>query len=544
MRKLGWRAGIIGGVIGASILLVLWTSPEKRAQGQHFNINLGLDLRGGSHLVLEVVTQDALSAEADTVASRLTQKLRDKGISFESVHREGDRTVVVGGIPPDKSSEVDNLVSETIGSDWAVSRPSPGRLIVTMTPRLAKLLEKAAVDQCQTTIRNRIDQFGVTEPSIQEQGGIGQGAASRIVLQLPGVEDPSRVKDIIQTQARLEWKEMTYPPGVAEGQYIAPTTREGLVAMFGGQLPEDTEAYPEPPTGRAGRSQETRWWPLKKVSAIAGADLRVARPGQNRFGAPAVDFELSPDAARRFEQITRQNVGKIMAVVLDGKVITAPVIKSVIPNGTGYIEGNFTKEEAEDLALKLRSGALPARVNIVEERTVGPSLGRDSIRSGVAAALLGFASVMIFMLLYYKGSGVNATLALAINVLLLLGAMSWLHATLTLPGIAGLILTVGMSVDSNVLIFERIREELSLGKTVRSAIDTGFGRVLVTIIDTHVTTLASAFFLFMYGTGPVRGFAVTLIIGLLASVFTAVFVSRFIYDLILSGRPRVEKLSI
>jgi preprotein translocase subunit SecD len=544
MKTLGWRAAVIAGVMLISAFLMI-PSAEKRQRGQKLNLNLGLDLRGGSHLVLEVVTSDALAAETDTLAGRIMQRIRDKGITVDSVHREGNTTVLVTGIPSEKAADVDAIVSETTGSEWETSRPAPGRMTVTMTPRLVRYLEKTAVQQTLTTINNRIDQFGVVEPTIQEQGGIGEGAASRIVMQLPGVEDPSRVKDIIQTQARLEWKEMTYPPGVPEGGYIAPDTREGLIAMFGGRLPEDTEAYPHPPDPRSSQGrQTTTWWPLKKVSAIAGADLRGARRDQNRFGQPAVSFELSPDAGRRFEQITRQNVGKIMAIVLDGKVISAPVIKSVIPNGNGIIEGNFTKEEADDLSLKLKSGALPARVNIVEERTVGPSLGRDSIRRGIAAAVLGFAAVMTFMLVYYKGSGMNATLALAINVLLLLGAMSWLRATLTLPGIAGLILTVGMSVDSNVLIFERIREELALGKTVRSAIDAGFGRVWWTIVDTHVTTLASATFLFLYGTGPVRGFAVTLIIGLLASVFTAVFVSRFIYDLVLRSRKRVESLSI
>ena len=542
MKNLGWRAGIIFGSIGLSLLLMFWTTESQRSRGQLLNLNLGLDLRGGSHLVLEVVTDDALTGESDNLANRLQAEMKEKNIPFQSVHREGTQSVVLAGIPPERVSEARDVVTTWAGNEWAVES-NPGGLRVRMTSRLARFYEKQAVTQTRMTILNRIDQFGVTEPTIQEQGGVGD-AASRIVLQLPGVEDPSRVKDIIQTQARLEWKEMTYPPGVPEGGFVAPTSKEQLLAMFGGQLPPDTEAYPYPPEAAAAAGGGTTWWPLKKVSGIAGSDLRSAHRGQDRMNRPAVNFELSPDAGRRFEQITRQNVGKIMAVVLDGKIKTAPVIRSVIPNGSGIIEGGFTRERADDLALTLRSGALPARVNIAEERTVGPSLGRDSIRSGVASALLGFAAVMIFMLVYYKASGVNATVALLVNVILLLGAMSWLRSTLTLPGIAGLILTVGMSVDSNVLIFERIREELGLGKTVRSAIDAGFGRVWWTIVDTHVTTLASAFFLFIYGTGPVRGFAVTLIIGLLASVFTAVFVSRFIYDLVLSRRTKLEKLSI
>jgi preprotein translocase subunit SecD len=544
MKKLGWRAGLIGGVIIVAFILI-YPSPEKRAKGQRFNVNLGLDLRGGSHLVLEVVTTDALAAESDTVAGRLSQRIRDKGISFESVSREGETKVVVRGLPPERADEAQDIV-EDWAPGWLITVPEPGRIEVSMPGTMIRGLEDQAITQCLDTIRNRIDQFGVTEPSIQTQGGVGEGIGKRIVLQLPGVEDPSRVKDIIQTQARLEWKEMTHPPGVAAGEFVPPETKQALLAMWGGTLPDDTETYPQPVragSAAAGRPGVTLWWPLKKVSGISGSDLRSANRGRDRFGRPAVNFELSPEAGRRFEQLTRANLGKIMAIVLDDQVISAPVINAVISSSV-IIEGSFTSEGADDLALKLRSGALPARVNIIEERTVGPSLGRDSIRRGIAASLVGFAGVMIFMLLYYRLSGVNAVVALTVNVLLLFGAMSWLRATLTLPGIAGLILTIGMAVDSNVLIFERIREELNLGKTVRSAIDAGFGRVWITIIDTHVTTLAAAFFLFAYGTGPVRGFAVTLIIGLTASIFTAVFVSRFIYDFVLRGRARVERLSI
>jgi preprotein translocase subunit SecD len=283
------------------------------------------------------------------------------------------------------------------------------------------------------------------------------------------------------------------------------------------------------------------------VSTVVGSDLRSARRGQHQFGNATVDFSLTKDAGRRFESATRENVGRKMAIVLgsvkDKQVISAPVIKSTIRD-SGYIEGGFTVESAEDLALKLRSGAIPTDVTIIEEQTVGPSLGRDSIRSGVLASIVGFLAVMVFMLVYYRLSGLNAVLALALNVLILLGAMGYFGAALTLPGIAGLILTVGMAVDSNVLIFERIREELRLGKTVRSAVDQGFSRAFLTIVDCHVTTLVSSFFLFTYGTGPVRGFAVTLIIGLLASMFTAVFVSRVIFEMVLGQGRKVESLSI
>jgi len=336
---------------------------------------------------------------------------------------------------------------------------------------------------------------------------------------------------------------MTYPPGAPPGRYDAPTSREALVSQFGGALPPDTEAYPEPLGPGADGQELQRWWPLKRASIVSGSDLRSADPGESPFKGWVVRFMLSPAAGARFREFTAARIGKIAAIVLDGKVISAPVIQSMIAS-EGEITGGFTRDGAKDLALKLKSGALKASVKVIEERTVGPSLGLDSIKNGVLASIVGFAAILVFMVVYYKGSGINAVLALALNVVIVLGIMSYFHATLTLPGIAGLILTVGMAVDSNVLIFERIREELRLGKTVRAAIDAGFSRVFVTIIDTHVTTLGSAGCLYLYGTGPIRGFAVTLIIGLLASVFTAVFVSRVIYDIVLSMRPRGETLSI
>jgi preprotein translocase subunit SecD len=305
--------------------------------------------------------------------------------------------------------------------------------------------------------------------------------------------------------------------------------------------------YPQRVAARDGSGTTTHYWPLNKISTIVGNDLKNANRQQDQWGGTTVGFQLSQDAGRRFETATREYVGKKMAIVLGGvrskQVISAPVIQSTIRD-QGQITGNFDTQSAEDLALKLRSGSIPTDVTIIEERTVGPSLGRDSIRAGIVASLVGFVGVMLFMLVYYRGSGVNAVVALLLNVILVMGAMGYFKATLTLPGIAGLILTVGMAVDSNVLIFERIREELSLGKTVRSAVDLGFSRAFMTIVDTHVTTLVSSFFLFTYGTGPVKGFAVTLTVGLVFSMFTAVFVSRVIFDLVLGeGRP-VESLSI
>src|SRR5262245_380035 len=401
-----------------------------------------------------------------------------------------------------------------------------------------------AVNATLETIRNRVSQFGVAEEIINRQGGVGGGVSDRIVLELPGVENPERLKGLINAQAKLEWKEMTYPPGMVSGRFDAPASEAELAQMFGGTLPMDTQAYPQP-TGVPGADggELMRYWPLKKISVVSGNDLRRAWRGEDPFKGWAVHFELSTEAGARFRAFTTTHVGKIAAIVLDNKILSAPTIEGVI-GSEGEITGSFTKESADDLALKLRSGALKAAVKVVEERTVGPSLGLDSIRKGITASIVGFVAVMVFMVFYYRGSGINAVLALAMNVVILLGMMSYFNATLTLPGIAGLILTVGMAVDSNVLIFERIREELRLGKTVKAAIDAGFGRVFLTIVDTHVTTLGSAACLYLYGTGPVRGFAVTLIMGLLASVFTAVFVSRTIYDILLSRRPGTQTLSI
>jgi preprotein translocase subunit SecD len=553
-----YRILIVLGVMAVSVVLIFVDFSNMKAPRfkPHTNVNLGLDLRGGSFLVMEVQTAEAVRDEVDTVTARIDKDLRDKkvlrsdldaaaaGAAGQGVVRDGDASILVNlppGAPTDELSKVFDLYAPS----WSQETIEAGRKFrLTMPVRTQADIKDSAISATLETIRNRIDAFGVAEPLINRQGGIGKGVSDRIVLQLPGVENPARVKDLIRSQAKLEWKEMTYPPG-AEARFNAPASREALAAMFpGGALPPDTEAFPEPRGQVGADNQELMiWWPLKKVSVVSGNDLRRAWRGEDPFKGWAVHFELTLDAGNRFRVFTTSHVGKIAAIILDGKVLSAPMIQSPI-GSEGEITGNFTKESADDLSLKLRSGALKASVKVIEERTVGPSLGLDSIRKGVLASIVGFVAVMIFMLVYYRGSGLNAVLALALNVVILLGIISYFHATLTLPGIAGLILTVGMAVDSNVLIFERIREELRLGKTVKAAIDAGFGRVFLTIIDTHVTTLGSAACLYLYGTGPVRGFAVTLIIGLLASIFTAVFVSRVIYDIELNMRPQTQTLSI
>ena len=556
-----YRILIVLGVFAVCGLLIFLDisdlkNPKFKAKT---NVNLGLDLRGGSFLVMEVQTAEAIREETDTVAARIEKDLRDKkvfkpeagnavnpdGSPVQGATRDGDDSIVVS-IPTGAAIDELPAVFNLQANGWSQSTLEAGRRYrLTMPVRERNELRDSAVSSTLETIRNRVDAFGVAEPIINRQGGLAGGVADRIVLQLPGVENPGRVKDIVKSQAKLEWKALTYPPGgPQEGRIDPPTSREALLTLFGGRLPSDTEAYSQPTGQLDGSGKEiTYWWPLKKVSVVSGNDLRRSMRAEDPFKGHAVKFELSLDAGARFRDFTSKSINRIAAIVLDGKVLSAPIIQSTI-GSEGEITGGFTKESADDLALKLRSGALKASVKFIEERTVGPSLGLDSIRKGILASIVGFVAVMAFMVVYYKGSGINAVLALAQNVVILLGIMAYFHATLTLPGIAGLILTVGMAVDSNVLIFERIREELRLGKTVRGAIDAGFGRVFLTIVDTHVTTLGSAACLYMYGTGPVRGFAVTLIIGLLASVFTAVFVSRVIYDIVLHFRPGAETLSI
>src|SRR5581483_2823625 len=381
------------------------------------------------------------------------------------------------------------------------------------------------------TIRNRIDSLGVSEPTIQEHG-IGQ---YQILVQLPGVDDPARVKEIMQSTAMLEIRQSFGGPYSSEQQALQE---------HNGVLPPDTVLLPGKNMGSAAADSGPVWYLISRSSAVTGRDLRDAQPSRNGDTAqPSVNFTLTGEGGRRFAAFTGAHVGDNLAVVLDNKVQEVAVIKSQISD-SGNIEGGFTEQSAKDLSMILRSGALPAGIKYLEERTVGPSLGTDSIRAGVEAAVIGMLAVLIFMLVYYRGAGINADVALILNLVILLGFLGYSGATLTLPGIAGVILTVGMGVDSNVLIFERIREELRNGKTAPSAVEQGFKHAWVTIVDTHVTTIVSAFILFIFGTGPVRGFAVTLTFGLLANLFTAVFVSRMIFDWILSRKARGEALSI
>jgi preprotein translocase subunit SecD len=386
------------------------------------------------------------------------------------------------------------------------------------------------VTQAIETIRNRIDALGVSEPTIQEHG-LGQ---YQILVQLPGVDDPARVKDIMQSTAMLEIKQSLGGPYPSE---------QAALQDKGGVLPPDAILLPGHAMPGAPNEGEA-WYLVSRVSAVSGKDLRSADPSRDQNGQPSVHFNLTGEGGQRFYNFTSSHVGDSLAVVLDNKVQEVANIKEPIRDSGEISGGRMSEQQSKDLSMILRSGALPAGVKYLEERTVGPSLGADSIRAGVRAAIIGMLAVLIFMLVYYRGAGINADVALLLNLIILLGFMGYFGAVLTLPGIAGVILTVGMGVDSNVLIFERIREELRNGKTPPSAVDQGFSHAWITIVDTHVTTIVSAAILFIFGTGPVRGFATTLTFGLLANLFTAVFVSRVIFDWILTRKQRGEALSI
>jgi preprotein translocase subunit SecD len=496
-------------------------------------IHLGLDLKGGTHLILQVQVNDAVNADADRAMERLKDDLRSRKIAYADVSKpdpaNGPDRIVVKGVPPEATSDFRSLVTDRL-PEYDANSGAENSWVLTMKPQNLSDLKNRAVSQAIETIRNRIDKLGVSEPVIQEHG-LGQ---YQILVQLPGVDDPARVKEIMQSTAMLEIREALNGGATYKDEQAALAANNGV-------LPDNSVLM----HGRnIGASGEDSVYIISRVSAVAGHDLREARVGRNsQTNMPEVNFYLTAEGGRRFQNFTGQHIGDYLAVVLDNKVMEVAVIKSQIGD-SGVIEGRFTDQQAKDLALILNSGALPAGIKYLEERTVGPSLGADSIRSGVRAAIVGMLAVLIFMLVYYHGAGINADVALILNLIILLGFLGFSGATLTLPGIAGVILTVGMGVDSNVLIFERIREELRNGKTPLSAVDQGFSHAWITIVDTHVTTIVSAFILFIFGTGPVKGFAVTLTFGLLANLFTAVFVSRVIFDYILGRKQRGEALSI
>ena len=521
-RNLLYR-GLLILVVVAIAAISAWPLQDK--------INLGLDLRGGMHLVLEVQVADAVKSEIDNAMDRIVQDAREEGIATIEARREGEQ-IVVTGVPPERDDVIGRIRTDFLGQTWDWDRIGE-RIVFELTAAGRAEIRDGAVRQALQTIDNRVNAYGVAEPVITQLG-----SSERIVVQLPGVDDPERIRELIKNTAFLEFRLSDYPR--AGG---GAATREEVLANYGGQVPDDIEILEGDVTDPEGRRIGTQYYAVTRRSVVTGRDLKNARPSLGQFNEPVVNFTFSPQGAERFGEVTGANIGRGLAIVLDDRVVSAPTIEDRISD-SGIIRGNFTQREVEDLSLVLRSGALPAGIVYLEERTVGPSLGRDSIEQGLRAGLIGFALVVLVMLVVYKLTGINAVVALALNVVIVFGALAYFGATLTLPGIAGIILTVGMAVDANVLVFERIREELHAGRTVKSAIDAGFAKALSSIIDANVTTLIAALFLFQFGTGPIRGFAVTLSIGIFASVFTAVFVSRWLFDLQLARRQRVEHLSI
>ncbi len=488
-------------------------------------LNLGLDLQGGIHLVLGVEADKAVEAQVERAGSDLRATLERKGVAVAQLNRQGTSELVLQLASPRSWNEALTVLNEFPALERKSADQASGRIVLALKEREASTIRDLAVRQGLETIRNRVDQFGVAEPTIQRQG------ENRILVQLPGVQDPERAKALIGKTALLEFKL------VDESADVEQAARAGA--------PEGSELLWQRVVDRKTGQERKVPYVVKKKTLLTGADLATAQVSIDQSTSePYVSVRFNKTGERAFAEVTEQNVGRRLAIILDGNVYSAPVIRERIPSGQAQITGGFTVEEARDLAIVLRAGALPAPVKILEERTVGPSLGADSVRQGMTAILASALAVFVFMLFYYRLSGLIADVALGLNLLILLATMAGFHATLTLPGIAGIALTIGMAVDTNILIFERIREELKTGKTVRAAIDAGFARAFRTVIDTHVTVLVSAAILFQFGTGPVRGFAVSLAVGILASLFTAVFFTRLIFDLLYAGPRRLQFLSI
>jgi preprotein translocase subunit SecD len=541
--NLKWKALFISAVIVFCLYFLFGypTFPTSYAQVKdNFKkqIKLGLDLQGGSHMVLQVQVQEAVAQETDTTVDRLTTALRDKNVHYDEVRRVDDRHILIRNIDPSQYSVLSNIVGTQYNNVWDIA-PAAGdanSYTLTLRPGAVAAIEEQTVTQAKDTIEQRINALGLTEPTVQPRGGKN---ADEILVQLPGVADTAEARRVIQAGGQLELRLVNDPqsyPSVAA--YMAQHT----------VLPAGDELVPACADNRdraSGSNIGDLFYVLNRAPIVTGRDLRSATETRNTTnpGTWQVNFTLSPEAARRFGPFTQTNLGRNMAIVLDHCVKSDPVINGRIDD-SGMIEGNFSQQSAHELAVVLRAGALPASIRYLEERTVGPSLGADSIRHGVQASVLSLLVVMFFMLVYYRMSGGNAVLALILNLIILLAFLAMSGAVLTLPGIAGVILTIGMGVDSNVLVFERIREEIRNGKSSAAAVDAGFDNAFRTIIDTHVTTIVSAAFLGFFGTGPIRGFAITLVVGLVANIFTAVYVSKTIFQYHLTKMDRQAELSI
>lgn len=536
-RHLRIKFFIIVGVILLCIygIIGIPKSKSELVYNWEHNIHLGLDLRGGTYLVVQVQQQDAFNAQAGVVGDHIKEAAAKGGVTVPEVDIEDAKTlqdankvaIDVKGVPSPQAGTFRSVVSEQF-PEWLLTQLNPTDYRLTMRPSDALKLWQNVLVQTKNTLDKKINALGLSEATVQQRR---EDKDSELLVELPGVDDPAHVKQILQTAAKLELYEVKGGPFAS---------REAALGQNGGVLPAGTKLIGSP---AAEGSRGGGVYLVARTPVVRGPDIRDSRPEQSQVGGWETGFVLSQDAARRFSTFTGAHVGDRLAIVLDGQVITAPVIHSQIGDN-GVIENVGSQQDAQDLSLNLRAGSLPAGVKYEQEDTVGPSLGNDSIRAGFVAGIAGVVAVIFAMLVYYRKSGINATLALVLNAVILIACLSYFDAVLTLPGIAGIILTIGMAVDSNVLIFERIREELRAGKAIVPAVDTGFNKAFLTIIDTHITTIVSCAILFLFGSGPVKGFAVTLVIGLAANVFTAVFVSKVIFDWELSRPKPVAALSI
>lgn len=545
MKKVRARLIALLFIVGLAIVLSIPSWPEVY---QHLpgwlqqvlpskGVALGLDLQGGIHLVLEVEEVRAVEIAVDRQVKAIQDLSKEKSISVDSIEREESDRIRIHLSHEEDVDKVEKEMREFFPSFSRKSQDA-ATLVYELNETEADRIKNSAMSQALETIRNRIDQFGVTEPLIQRQG------LTQIVIQLPGIKDPKRAKALIQDTALLEFKmlddssevRLELPPEILR------ENESELLQKFENRVPSGSEILFEHPSVEEGLPPISIPYLVKKNAALTGDVLQDAGVSYGDMTEPYVSVTFDSKGAKEFSQITGANVGKRMAIVLDNTVYSAPVINERIPSGRAQITGSFSTEDANDLAIVLRAGALPAPMKTLQDLTVGPSLGQDSIEKGLKSTLFAGALVLLFMVLYYRMSGVIADFALGLNLIALLGALSGLNATLTLPGIAGIILTIGMGVDSNVLIFERIREELRQGRPVRLAVDSGYGKAFLTIVDSHVTTLITGLALFLFGTGPIKGFAVTLCLGIAINLFTALVGTKVVFDII--NRRKLESLSI
>jgi preprotein translocase subunit SecD len=519
--ELRWKAIGYGAFLLACAVAV-W--PPYDRDGVPGKIHLGLDLRGGIHLVLQVVIEDALNATVDDAVTTARDQAARKGIQVGAVQRASTKSFSVEGTEPARVKDMRDLLRDFFRVNWEVRDAGEGKFTVEMTDLYQRQVKEQTVQEAIRTLERRVNALGVAEPVIAATGNRGD----QILVQLPGVTDVEQAKRVIKTTAQLSLR-------LVEN---SAATEDALLQGVGGKVPDNMELM----SGPSDTPGQPTYYLLRKESMITGRDLKSARVGVDESNRPQINFALNATATDKFARETGRSIGRQLAIVLDGTVYSAPVIQSKL-GADNRITGRFTTQEADELSKILKAGALPATLRYLQELTVGASLGRDSIRDGVRASVAAMTFITIFMLLYYRLAGLNAIVALTANLLIVLAALAYAGATLTLPGIAGMILTVGVGVDTNVLVFERIREELRNGKTVRAAVQNGFERVWVTILDTHATALIAAAFLFQFGTGAIKGFAVTLVIGLIANVFASYFVSKFLFEWVL-GKRHVESLSI